>query len=448
MKTYLPAIEPRIWVRPAPVEGILRYDLDNAYPQRVLEFVQQSPTAKKCWNQRKKFLQGNGFEEPDLGKVVINSKGLTLAKLLKQICEDKGLFPGFGLHVNYNANFKISDVRLIKYEDIRQGDTDSPRYSGKYVIYSDWGRRTWKSIYTAKLQVIEPFNPDPAVIKQQIEEQGGFDNYTGQLFYLTPAIDDYELCEFDAALEDIETEAGIKIFNNREVTTGFLPSTMLFMKARREEADNEQDLGPLGVNTSGSAGVTQLEKNLASYQAAKNSQKIIVIEYEDEADKPEFQPYDIQNNDKLFEATEKSVEGRIIKAFDVPKELVQTGDKNGLNASGAEKREAKQELNEITAIERMEISEVLAMIFQHFYINVNPSGNWNIAEITIEGSGADVVQNSDKVLNVLLSTQLKRQQKIEFLVNVYGLKRKEAEAMTPNDIKAEEVPIVEPVITE
>ena len=104
-----------------------------------------------------------------------------------------------------------------------------------------------------------------------------------------------------------ETEAGIKIFNNREVTTGFLPSTMLFMQSRREEADNsapDNDELPYTNRPS------QLEKDLGSFQGAKSAQKILVIEYEDETSKPEFKPYSIQNNDKLFEATEKSVEAR------------------------------------------------------------------------------------------------------------------------------------------
>ena len=96
MKTYLPQIERRILVRPNQTFGILNYDLDNAYPQRMLELVAASPTAKDCWNKRAKFIGGNGFEEPDLGKQPINQKGLTLARLLKAVATDKALFSGFG----------------------------------------------------------------------------------------------------------------------------------------------------------------------------------------------------------------------------------------------------------------------------------------------------------------------------------------------------------------
>ncbi|MGY4539628.1 hypothetical protein ACVW0P_004064 [Mucilaginibacter sp. UYNi724] len=70
MKTYLPQIERRIMVRPNQTFGILNYDMDNAYPQRMLELVGQSPTAKDCWNKRAKFIAGNGFEDASLGRCI------------------------------------------------------------------------------------------------------------------------------------------------------------------------------------------------------------------------------------------------------------------------------------------------------------------------------------------------------------------------------------------
>lgn len=431
-KTYLPNIERRIIVRPNTVFGIINYDLDNAYPQRVLELVRQSPTAKNCWGKRIKYLGGNGFEEPNLGKVIVNEKkGLTLAKLLLAVSTDKGIYPGFGLHINYNANYKISSVSHVKYEDIRQGDTDSDKYRGKYVIYKDWGRKTWRSIYSIKFDVLDPFNPDPKVIKQQVIDAGGWDKYKGQLFYLTPVVDDYALSEFDAALEDISTESGIKIFNNRQVETGFMPSSMLFVKARREEADNEGPMpnGMLGyIETPSSL----MEKNLATFQGAKEAQKIIVIEYEDENAKPELAQYSIQNNDKLFEVTSKNVEGNIIKAFNIPKELVTSDSKNGLS-NGGEKSEAIKEYNDITRPERLEISEVFQTIFQYFYTNINPSGNWNIIEVTTEGAGIEIQKYADKVQAIIESPRMTKENKIATLIAIYGFEIKEATSMIPDD---------------
>src|SRR6185312_429638 len=246
----------------------------------------------------------------------------------------------------------------------------------KYALYSDWGRKTWKNIMRSKITFLDRYNPDPEIIRQQVSIAGGWDNYKGQLFYFNPEVDDYPLIEADSVWEDFETEAGIKVFNNCEVTTGFLPSTMLFMRSRREEADNAgPNMGDDVYNNTPS----QLEKDLGAFQGAKSAQKIIVIEYDDETSKPEFKPYSIQNNDKLFEATEKSVEARIIKGFSIPKDLINSEKSSGLS-NGGEKKEAIREFNDNTAPDRLELSETFAEIFSRYYININPGNNWNILQ--------------------------------------------------------------------
>jgi len=425
MKTYLPQIERRILVRPNQTFGILNYDLDNAYPQRMLELVAASPTAKDCWNKRAKFIAGNGFETPDLGKQIINQKGLTLAKLLKAIATDKALFTGFGIHVNYNANFKIASVNYVKFEDIRMGDTDCPDTADKYALYSDWGRKTWKNIMRSKITFLDKYNPDEQTIKDQVMAAGGWENYKGQLYYFNPEVDDYPLIEADSVWEDFETEAGIKIFNNREVTTGFLPSTMLFMQSRREEADNSRpDDDEHHYNNSPS----QLEKDLGSFQGAKSAQKIIVIEYEDETSKPEFKPYSIQNNDKLFEATEKSVEARIIKGFSIPKELINSENSTGLS-NGGEKKEAIREFNDNTSPDRLELSEIFAEIFSHYYLNINPGDNWNILQVPAIVADDITGIKAGVSINQLLLADIPAENKIATLVYAYGFKMAEAEAM-------------------
>ncbi|AYL96421.1 hypothetical protein [Mucilaginibacter celer] len=427
MKTYLPQIERRILVRPNQTYGILNYDLDNAYPQRMLELVAGSPTAKDCWNKRTKFITGTGLEEKAIGKTVINTRGLTIAKLLKALATDKALFTGFGIHVNYDANFKIIAVSHVKFEDIRMGDTDNPETAGKYALYNDWGRKTWKNIMRSKITFVDGYNPDPEAISRQVAAAGGWENYKGQLFYFNPEIDDYPLIEADSVWEDFETEAGIKTFNNREVTTGFLPSTMLFMQSRREEADNSRpDAGEYaGINVP-----SQLEKDLGSFQGVKSSQKIIVIEYEDENSKPEFKAYPIQNNDKLFESTERSVEARIIKGFSVPKELINPEKSSGLS-NGSEKKQAILEFNDNTATDRLELSETLTEIFGHFHIDINPAGNWNIVPVPAIAAEDQAGIRAGASINELLQSTIPQKNKIAALMYAYGFKQAEAEAMCP-----------------
>jgi hypothetical protein len=430
MKTYLPQIERRIRVRPNQTYGILNYDVDNAYPQRMLELVAGSPTAKDCWNKRAKFIGGNGFEEKELGKQALNNKGLTVAKLLKAVATDKALFNGFGIHLNYNANYQVSSAHYVKFEDIRMGNTDCAETNNRYAIYNDWGRKSWKHVMRSKIDFLDAYNPNPSVIDEQVLKAGGWENYKGQLYYFNPEVDDYPLIEADSVWEDFETEAGIKTFNNREVTTGFLPSTMLFMQARREEADNSgSNFAPNGNNAP-----SQLEKDLGAFQGTKSAQKIIVIEYEDEASKPEFKPYAIQNNDKLFEATEKSVEARIIKGFSVPKELINSEKSSGLS-NGGEKKEAIREFNDNTAADRLELSEVFSQIFSNFYQPLNASANWNIMPVpgNVADDSAGIKAGSS--INQILLSAIPTENKIAILVYAYGFKQAEAKAMvSPKDL--------------
>ena len=301
------------------------------------------------------------------------------------------------------------------------GNTDSTETAGKFALYSDWGRKTWKSIMRNKLTFLDAYNPDEKTIEQQVTASGGWDKYKGQLFYFNPEINDYPLIEADSVWEDFETEAGIKIFNNREVTTGFLPSTMLFMQSRREEADNSSDSG--NANSP-----SQLEKDLGTFQGAKSAQKIIVIEYEDESAKPEFQPYAIQNNDKLFEVTERSVEARIIKGFSVPKELVNAEKSSGLS-NGGEKKEAIREFNDNTDPDRLELSETLAEIFGHSHTDINPTGNWNITPIPANVVDDTIGIKAGANINQLLQSPISVEAKIAALIYAYGFKQAEAEAM-------------------
>ncbi|WP_457133623.1 hypothetical protein [Mucilaginibacter sp. UYNi724] len=153
-----------------------------------------------------------------------------------------------------------------------------------------------------------------------------------------------------------------------------------------------------------------------------------MIEYEDESAKPDFQPYAIQNNDKLFETTERSVEARIIKGFSVPKELINAEKSSGLS-NGGEKKEAIREFNDNTAADRLELSETLEDLFSNFYTDVNTSANWTI--IPIPASVADDVIGikAGASINQLLQSAIPAESKIAALVYAYGLKQEEAEAM-------------------
>jgi len=390
----------------------------------MLELIGQSPTATTCWGKRTKYIGGNGFEEEDLGKVVVNRKGMTLSKLLHATANDKALFTGFGWHMNYNANYRITEINFVKFEDIREPDD----HSDKYAVYQDWGRKTWKTITTSKIDYINKYNPDPDVIRQQVIDAGGWDEYKGQLYYFNPQVDDYPLIIADQVWEDFETEAGIKIFNNRQITNGFMPSVIISQRQRREEADNAN---PLNDEDSRSR-PTQLERDLGQFQGVKNGQNILFLEHTSDEDKPEITTFQMQNNDKLFELTAREVEMRIVKGFSVPKELVNSDKSSGLS-NGGEKKEAIRQFNDDTQPDRQEISETFESIFANFYTNVNPKNNWNILEIPDRVADLTVASKMGASVNQLILTDMPYEVKVWNLVDMYGFNESQARRMVPLD---------------
>jgi hypothetical protein len=62
-----------------------------------------------------------------------------------------------------------------------------------------------------------------------------------------------------------------------------LPSAIIFELARREQADVKPADDGMYANRA-----NQMDRDLATFQGAKNGQKIMVIEYEDPNNKPEL----------------------------------------------------------------------------------------------------------------------------------------------------------------
>ncbi len=85
MKSTLTGVVKRVVIKPNKTDGILNYDEDNAYPQRVLDIINSSGTGTLCTDLMAKFIYGNGFKDKALGKLVVNKKGLTANQLLRKL---------------------------------------------------------------------------------------------------------------------------------------------------------------------------------------------------------------------------------------------------------------------------------------------------------------------------------------------------------------------------
>lgn len=340
--------------------GIEAYDKDNLYPYRVLDIMGGSGAASICNSRLKKYIIGGGFQNEAFAATVVNRRKETANHLLRHIAFDMAYINGFALHVNYNQALEIAEVNYIPFKYCRLGLPDDNNYVGKIAIYDNWDRhKPWRKNDIAYLNV---FNPDPEVIQKQIDEAGDFDKYKGQVLWFSTAGENvYPLAVCDPVLEDVEVDSQIKLFKYRNITTGFMASHLFVTKGRIEKEEERTDF----------------IKNIEKFQGADNASKILWVETENEEQEPKITPFNVVNNDKLYEYHESSVQENIRMCYGLPPVLFNAIP--GKLGDSSERSEAVKQYNEETSDERATISEQLTKVLAW----ANPSNDFEIKELSI-----------------------------------------------------------------
>jgi hypothetical protein len=342
--------------------GIQTYGGQNDYPQQVMQIVEASVSGKPCVGVYAKFIAGNGFADKDFYTKVLNRKGHTVDFILNQLAKDFALFGGFALHINYNALFQTVEIQNIPFETVRFEKLDDNGFFSRVAIHWDWARqygnlRRWKK---EDIAFIDSYNPDPAVIENQVETAGGWENYNGQVFYFSNEGEKtYPLPIFNNVLTDMNTQEGISNVSNRNARKNFLPSGMLIDKVNRDKSEEQNK---------------ETEKAFLDFQGDEKACKILRVEIEDESEKPEFVPFTANNYDKQFDVTRKAVRDDIGIAFNQPPIL--RAQDVGANFGADLMQNAYNYYNSVIGNERLEIERCFTAIFKNWYEPVN--GDYSI----------------------------------------------------------------------
>lgn len=364
MKSNLPEVEKRIVVKDSRTDNIQNYDEDNLYPQRIRDYIRSSGTAQSCVNLYGKFVRGKGLADSNFYKTKINSKGLTVDQLHRKLTQDKAKHAGFAFHVNYNLLGEIVNLNYVNFEFCRFATDSMPEYSGRIAVYDDWERIKRRSIEKDLIKWYNFYNPE--TVLDEIEQAGGIDNYQGQIFYFSPLYGEYPLAPCDSVLEDVITDAGIKDFRLRQVTTSFIGSHIVEYPYEFQ-SDKERD---------------EEKENWSNFQGTSNANKIILVENPDaEKSGIKIHALDIQNNDKLFEITNRTCKDSIIESFGQPPQLLGVSVAGKLGTAD-EIRDAYDFYNSYTEDDRIQMEEVYKDVFSRWSYNINPSGNYTIIPLS------------------------------------------------------------------
>lgn len=314
---------------------ILSRDADNLYPLRIERVINNSPTARRCSNIMSKFIAGNGVG----GDFIVNKKGETLDDIVEQsadcIAEQYGVYflVKYGVDTETLDTLKITDIEVLDYVRMAKSKEDDDGFQGKfYQLEMEEKGGGFKKV-SEKTKWYYPFNKDMKVILAQmrndcklnkIENPNGEDlirHYRGQVYYLnlTPKYQ-YALPLVDTVYNDCDTEYRLSVYNNTQTRKGFLGQTVV-VKFKDDEVEPNERTPKDSFND-------YIKNSLG----AENSANVLVVDVQmggtDDLNKAfvvkQLEP---QFDDKLFAGLEKSLEKKIMKAFNnIPEALVNGGD--------------------------------------------------------------------------------------------------------------------------
>lgn len=353
-----------IWKRLTPWNKsaeIYSNDTDNAYPERMDRLISNSVTAKSAADIMMQYLLGKGYGS-ELDNFIVNKdKGLKLIDFADDVSNDLVKQRGVFIHVNWNALYQISDMRVIPFAWCRVGSMDSNDYAGKIAISKEWSERKQK-----KIQLVDVYNPLKKVIDAQVEKAGGWENYKGQILFIN--MDSsliYPLSRIDAVAEDCDSEAQAATYKNRLLRKGFFGTTIVTTRPLIGEGVDEYidgKLNPEYLRQDSERKIFQdaIKKTLG----AENVGGVLCLEMdfagEDISKAIDVKQIDSKINDQLFSYTENSIRENILIAFNnLPSGLVKTSDNSLFGNSGGAIKEMKLTYWENTTKERNLLTNTL-----------------------------------------------------------------------------------------
>lgn len=342
----IPKSKKRIVIRKLQSEGVLSWDFDNAYAQRIYNLIAASGTASRCVRRYASFVKGLGFSDIAVYNMIVNRQGLKMDKLLSQVSNDYAYFSGMATHIRYNGLGQVIERNYIPFMNCRLREDD------KIAVYDNWDKSSLIENYNvSKIQVYNRFNPK-SVIEEISECEGKtyedkVKNYNGQIFWWSSAgHDQYPTSIADPVAEDIETDYQSKLYKNKNIRTSFTAAGA-FIDIGTVESDEELE---------------QRQEKMTDFQGAESAGNIMYINVASKEDAPIWMPFvGDPNQDKKFEYHENSVEKSIVKQFNLPLMLagIETAGKLG---GSNELKDAYHVYNSETEADRIVVAEYFSTL--------------------------------------------------------------------------------------
>lgn len=401
--------------------GIINYDDDNCYPQRIMLLCNSSATTKACLDTYGRFIEGGGFKDTFFYKSIINADGQTNDKLLRLIRNDLAKFRGIAIHVNVNMLGKIVECYHVPFEHVRILSAEKRlETGGEYAIYHDWNCQIFSSIKINEIAYLPKINLNPDSIAEEVEKAGGWEQYKGQLIYISMDEGTYPLASCDVVIESMFAEIQSDVTTTNSVEQNFTAKS-IFAHMGKFESDDKRE---------------EFETDIEEFMGPEGA-PMIVVDISKVEDLPQIIPIPQTANDKQFEYTDSKITDKIIRNYLIPKILLSVTDGGGY-FNQEQIRDATMYYNSVTLMERTLLEETFGFIGRHFDSALNATNDYSIIPVEFKVNKGQVPTGFIQFYSLNMDIEAKR----NGLVILFGLTPEEALLMVPDGFTVTQPPRV------
>lgn len=332
-------------------DDISCYGADNLYCQRIEEISFRSPITTSCINTLSIFLEGGGFI--DNGDTIVNKHDKTLNDILREVAKDNAMFNGFALHINVDEIGGITEINNVKFKDIRFGLPNRFGRHSDVKLNVNWEEDFGKTTHNTR--DIFTF---PLWNKREDYNIEDIEDFQGYILYYTPEQDIYPKCTFDAVLDSSQTNGEIQVFELGSLQNGFHGSSIFKQQGEIENEDEERSL----------------LMDLHNLTGAENAGSVMVVNVPEGFDGDILEQVPANNNDRLFELTNKTSRDRVQSFFAIPKAVLGIEPESGM-FSQEEQESSHDAYSKRTRRQR----ETIATVFDRLLVD------WHTGSIQVDG---------------------------------------------------------------
>jgi hypothetical protein len=301
----------------------LYYDIDNIYPQRLLNYLNCS-IHNAIIESKQNYTAGKGliWDENDilLTNFLHNiNDEYDANELLLRTAYDLVVFGGFAWQLKWNYDgTRIVSVKHQSYANVR---LEKPNRYGEYngyYISSDWryGRYANNQYKPYQPCFIHKFDKDNRIVNEPC-----LLNYAKY----NPMIQFYAIPDYVGIIDYLQIDNEIANYHLSNVKNGFMPSAFLFISGEyTKEAKEALEL-----------------KFKQKFQGSSNAGELMIMyskrNEDGSANYPELKPYDTMNNSDFFEYLQNVTTQQIISGHRLNSPtLAGLSGEGGLGGNGSE----------------------------------------------------------------------------------------------------------------